>query len=87
MRVMRAEEAFKQVEELKQYHGPLNARVTKTTRRDGFIIDHVVFARDIVNPQICSFDDLIGIVELLGFCEVSDVAGVDHESRLSNHSS
>ena len=28
---------------LPQYHGPLNARVTKTTRRDGFIIDHVVF--------------------------------------------
>jgi dienelactone hydrolase len=28
---------------LPEYHGPLNARVTKTTRRDGFIIDHVLF--------------------------------------------
>src|SRR3954469_7563862 len=28
---------------LPEYRGPLNARVTKTTRRDGFIIDHVLF--------------------------------------------
>ena len=28
---------------LPDYRGPLNARVTKTTRRDGFIIDHVLF--------------------------------------------
>jgi dienelactone hydrolase len=28
---------------LPEYRGPLNARVTKTTRREGFIIDHVVF--------------------------------------------
>jgi dienelactone hydrolase len=28
---------------LPEYRGALNARVTKTTRRDGFIIDHVVF--------------------------------------------
>ncbi len=28
---------------LPEYHGPLNARVTRTTRRDGFIIDHVLF--------------------------------------------
>src|SRR5574339_234691 len=28
---------------LPDYHGPLNARVTKTTRRDGFVIDHVLF--------------------------------------------
>ena len=28
---------------LPDYHGPLNARVTKTTRRDGFSIDHVMF--------------------------------------------
>jgi len=28
---------------LPEYRGPLNARVTKTTRRDGFVIDHVLF--------------------------------------------
>jgi len=28
---------------LPDYRGPLNARVTKTTKRDGFAIDHVVF--------------------------------------------
>lgn len=28
---------------LPDYRGPLNARVTKTTRRDGFSIDHVIF--------------------------------------------
>jgi dienelactone hydrolase len=28
---------------LPEYRGPLNARVTKTTRRDGFSIDHVLF--------------------------------------------
>jgi dienelactone hydrolase len=28
---------------LPDYRGPLNARVTKTTRRDGFVIDHVLF--------------------------------------------
>ena len=28
---------------LPESHGPLNARVTKTTRRDGFVIDHVLF--------------------------------------------
>ena len=28
---------------LPEYRGPLNARVTKTTKRDGFIIDHVLF--------------------------------------------
>ena len=28
---------------LPEYRGPLNARVTKTTRREGFIIDHVLF--------------------------------------------
>jgi dienelactone hydrolase len=28
---------------LPEYRGPLNARVTKTTRRDGFIIDNVLF--------------------------------------------
>ena len=28
---------------LPEYRGPLNARVTKTTRRDGFAIDHVIF--------------------------------------------
>jgi dienelactone hydrolase len=28
---------------LPEYRGPLNARVTKTTRADGFIIDHVLF--------------------------------------------
>jgi cephalosporin-C deacetylase-like acetyl esterase len=28
---------------LPEYRGPLNARVTKTTKRDGFAIDHVVF--------------------------------------------
>ena len=28
---------------LPDYRGPLNARVTKTTRRDGFVIEHVIF--------------------------------------------
>src|SRR6188768_3552923 len=28
---------------LPDYRGPLNPRVTKTTRRDGFVIDHVLF--------------------------------------------
>lgn len=28
---------------LPDYRGPLNARVTKTIRRDGFVIDHVLF--------------------------------------------
>lgn len=28
---------------LPEYRGPLNARVTKTTKRDGFVIDHVLF--------------------------------------------
>lgn len=28
---------------LPEYRGPLNARVTKSTRRDGFTIDHVLF--------------------------------------------
>jgi dienelactone hydrolase len=28
---------------LPEYRGPLNARVTKTTRREGFAIDHVLF--------------------------------------------
>ena len=28
---------------LPDYRGPLNARVTKTTRREGFVIDHVLF--------------------------------------------
>ena len=28
---------------LPEYHGPLNAAVTKTTKRDGFAIDHVLF--------------------------------------------
>jgi dienelactone hydrolase len=28
---------------LPDYRGPLNARVTKTTRREGFVIEHVVF--------------------------------------------
>lgn len=28
---------------LPEYRGPLNARVTRTTKRDGFIIDHVLF--------------------------------------------
>jgi len=28
---------------LPDYHGPLNARITKTTPRDGFSIDHVIF--------------------------------------------
>ncbi|MEP6918597.1 MAG: acetylxylan esterase [Acidobacteriota bacterium] len=28
---------------LPDYQGPLNARVTKTTRRDGFVIEHVLF--------------------------------------------
>jgi dipeptidyl aminopeptidase/acylaminoacyl peptidase len=28
---------------LPDYHGPLNARVTKTTKRDGFAIEHVTF--------------------------------------------
>jgi len=28
---------------LPDYRGPLNARVTKTTRRDGFVIEHVLF--------------------------------------------
>ncbi len=28
---------------LPDYHGPLNARVTKTTKREGFSIDHVLF--------------------------------------------
>jgi dienelactone hydrolase len=28
---------------LPDYQGPLNARVTRTTRRDGFIIEHVLF--------------------------------------------
>src|SRR3954465_14406559 len=28
---------------LPDYRGPLNARVTKTTQRDGFIIEHVLF--------------------------------------------
>ncbi len=28
---------------LPEYRGPLNARVTRTTRRDGFVIDHVLF--------------------------------------------
>jgi dienelactone hydrolase len=28
---------------LPEYRGPLNARITKTTRRDGFSIDHVLF--------------------------------------------
>src|SRR5688572_18372565 len=28
---------------LPDYRGPLNARVTKTTRREGFAIDHVLF--------------------------------------------
>jgi len=28
---------------LPEYRGPLNARVTKTTRRDGFVIEHVLF--------------------------------------------
>jgi dienelactone hydrolase len=28
---------------LPEYRGPLNARVTKTTRREGFVIEHVLF--------------------------------------------
>src|SRR4051812_27087887 len=28
---------------LPEYRGPLNARVTKTTKREGFAIDHVIF--------------------------------------------
>ena len=28
---------------LPEHHGPLNARVTKTTKRDGFVIEHVLF--------------------------------------------
>jgi hypothetical protein len=28
---------------LTEYRGPLNARVTKTTRREGFVIEHVLF--------------------------------------------
>jgi hypothetical protein len=29
--------------DLPDYHGPLNARVTKTTKREGFTIEHVLF--------------------------------------------
>ena len=28
---------------LPEYRGPLNARVTKTTRREGYVIEHVIF--------------------------------------------
>src|ERR1700730_8387992 len=47
-----------------------------------FLVDDVVLARHVMNIELGLADDFFRIVELPGFREMGDIAGVDHEGGL-----